>query len=199
MSARHSPACPRSPAGGRPPGAGIHGGQRNVVRIGGACGSVRAAGGQPRDGRAGRAGGRRCHARGLAQRIAKLEVPSHIARRVGVGDIAGDGALAFTAQHQGVAVKIQLVGHLVKHVCLTPSVAKSPARGAFLALLDYGNRAFFLKREEVANGCAVPGFALKARAYSSRGEMASAFLCALCAGSLARRCPRRPPCPPLPF
>ncbi|MNV80648.1 hypothetical protein D3C71_1742650 [compost metagenome] len=78
-----------------------------------------------------KAGGAGTRSGGFTQRVTELEITGHITGGVGVGDVAGDGALTFRTQQERVAVKIQLVRHLVKHVCLTPWVAKAPALQAF--------------------------------------------------------------------
>jgi hypothetical protein len=50
-----------------------------------------------------------------AHGVGKLEVARHKARRVGIGDVAGNGALALGTQQQRVAVKVQSLGQLVEH------------------------------------------------------------------------------------
>jgi hypothetical protein len=50
---------------------------------------------------------------GCAQRLAEFHVPAHVAWGIGVGDVAGNDALALGTQHQGLALEIEPVRHLV--------------------------------------------------------------------------------------
>jgi hypothetical protein len=51
----------------------------------------------------------------LSQCFLEVDVTRHITRRVGIGNVAGDDALAFGAQHQGFGVKVHATGQLSKH------------------------------------------------------------------------------------
>ncbi|MNT56891.1 hypothetical protein D3C72_1942270 [compost metagenome] len=84
-----------------------------MARVGGACGAHDASQHVAGDARFG--GGvcpRAFGGRGFAQGVAEFEVAGYVARRVGVGNVAGDGALALGTQDKCGAVEIQPVGHL---------------------------------------------------------------------------------------
>jgi hypothetical protein len=49
------------------------------------------------------------------QRAREVEVARHVARRVGVGDVAGDQPLALGAQRQGLGLEVEHAGHALDH------------------------------------------------------------------------------------
>ena len=51
--------------------------------------------------------------RGLAQRVGKMQLSRLVTRRVGVGDVAGDQALALRAQAERLSLEVERIGESV--------------------------------------------------------------------------------------